>query len=156
MANQYEDDEFDEQDDDQERSNSEWAALRQAKKAAKQAEQKAQAAQRELAFVKAGIDPDDPRMSYFARGYEGELSAQAIKEAAVQAGFLAAPGTPDPQVQQGVQAQQRMAVAASAGVPEEMSYSAAEARLVEAYEQGGANAMLAALQAEGGIIQAER
>lgn len=152
--NDYDDDYEDEQDDRQ-RSNSEWAALRQEKKARRQAEEQANRAQRELAFVKAGIDPDDPRMSYFVKGYDGDISRDAIRQAAIDAGFLAAPGAPDPQAQQAVAAQQRIAVAASAGSAE-MTEDAATARLVEAYEQGGTAAMLAALEAEGGIIAADR
>ena len=49
-------------------------------------------AQRELAFYKAGINPDsDPKLAYFMKGYEGEMNADAIKAAATDAGFLAAP-----------------------------------------------------------------
>lgn len=158
MASQYDNDDDDYEDSEQQeqRSNSEWAALRQEKKARRQAEEQAQKAQRELAFVKAGINPDDPRMSYFVKGYDGDISPDAIKQAAVTAGFMQAPDAPDPQVQQAVQSQQRIAMAASAGVPDQTSVSAAEARLVEAYEQGGPQAMLAALIAEGGQVQAER
>lgn len=43
---------------------------------------------RELAFTKAGINPDDPKMRYFVKGYEGELDAEAVKSAAIEAGFL--------------------------------------------------------------------
>ena len=52
---------------------------------------KADAAERRLAFAEAGIKLDDPKMSYFVKGYEGELTADAIKAAAVEAGFLEAP-----------------------------------------------------------------
>lgn len=44
--------------------------------------------ERELAFTKAGINPDDPKMSYFVKGYDGEMDADAVKSAAIEAGFL--------------------------------------------------------------------
>ena len=154
MADDYDDSDFD--GDGRDRTNDEWAKLRQARKEAKTAEAERDAAKRELAFLKAGINPDDQRMGYFVRGYTGEVSAEAIRDAAIAAGFMQPPGAPDPATQQAVGAQQRMAVAASAGVPAEASMSAAEARLVEAMEQGGPAAMLQALIAEGGTISAER
>jgi hypothetical protein len=52
-----------------------------------QAESAASAA-RELAFVKAGIDPELPISKYFVKGYEGELTADAIREAGIEAGLL--------------------------------------------------------------------
>lgn len=36
---------------------------------------------RELAFARAGVPADDPFGSYFAKGYDGPLTAEAIKEA---------------------------------------------------------------------------
>jgi len=60
---------------------------------AENAELKAQAdaassAARELAFVKAGIDPELPISKYFVKAYDGELSADAIREAGIEAGLL--------------------------------------------------------------------
>ncbi len=52
------------------------------------------AARKELEFFKAGIDPTDAQMSYFARGYDGPMEADAIKEAATKAGFLKAAEAP--------------------------------------------------------------
>lgn len=63
--------------------------LREQAKAGKAAQADADAARRELAFVKAGIDPDDPQQGYFVRGYQGDITADAIKTAATEAGFLA-------------------------------------------------------------------
>ena len=45
----------------------------------------ASAAARELAFVKAGVDPNLPISKYFMKGYEGELTEDAIREAAIEA-----------------------------------------------------------------------
>jgi hypothetical protein len=60
---------------------------------AENAELKAQAdaassAARELAFVKAGIDPELPISKYFLKAYDGELTADAIREAGIEAGLL--------------------------------------------------------------------
>jgi len=48
----------------------------------------ASTAARELAFVKAGIDPELPISKYFVKAYDGELSADAIREAGIEAGLL--------------------------------------------------------------------
>lgn len=50
---------------------------------------------RELTFVKAGIDPTDTRVKYFVKGYDGELSADAIRSAAIEAGFLSPDAQPE-------------------------------------------------------------
>ena len=48
----------------------------------------ASSAARELAFVKAGIDPDLPIAKYFVKAYDGDLTADAIREAGIEAGLL--------------------------------------------------------------------
>lgn len=40
---------------------------------------------RELAFAKAGIDPSAPAAKYFVKAYDGELTVEAIKAAAIEA-----------------------------------------------------------------------
>lgn len=45
-------------------------------------------ATRELAFVKAGIDSADPMTKYFVKGYDGELSPDAIRAAAIEARLI--------------------------------------------------------------------
>lgn len=50
---------------------------------------------RKLAFVEAKIDVTDPKLSYFVKGYDGELNADAIRAEAQKAGFItAAPSAP--------------------------------------------------------------
>lgn len=56
---------------------------------AREAEAALAAAQRELAFAKAGLPLNDPKMTYFVKGYDGDLNPEAIKAAAEAAGFLA-------------------------------------------------------------------
>jgi hypothetical protein len=48
----------------------------------------AEAAKRELAFVKAGVDPDSAAAKYFVKGYDGELTAEAIRAAAEEASLI--------------------------------------------------------------------
>lgn len=53
----------------------------------------AEAAKRELAFVKAGINPADPMAKYFVKGYDGNLDPDAIRNAAVEARLISPPDT---------------------------------------------------------------
>lgn len=47
-----------------------------------------QAVQKELAFVKAGIDLTSPMSKYFVKGYDGELTPEAIRLAAEEAQLI--------------------------------------------------------------------
>ena len=47
-----------------------------------------EATKRELAFVKAGIDPDSAAAKYFVKGYDGELTPEAIRVAAEEASLI--------------------------------------------------------------------
>lgn len=53
--------------------------------------------ERENAFLKAGIDTDDPRMRYFVEGYQGDLTKEAIVAEATTAGFITTPEPPKPE-----------------------------------------------------------
>lgn len=82
---------------------------------AREAEARAAAAERELAFAKAGLDLSDPKIGYFARGYQGEISADAIRAEAENAGFL---GAPAPEVSaEELQQHQQVANLAASGTP---------------------------------------
>lgn len=59
----------------------------------------AETAKRELAFVKAGIDPNSPMSKYFMKGYDGELSPDAIRQAAVEAQLISPPEATPTQVE---------------------------------------------------------
>jgi hypothetical protein len=59
----------------------------------------ANAAQRELAFVKAGVDPTSPMAKYFMKGYDGELNPDAIRQAAVEAQLISPPDATPTQVE---------------------------------------------------------
>lgn len=64
-------------------------ALRARAEKAAELERKLADYERRDAFRDAGIDLNDPRNKYFVKGYEGELSAEAIKAKAIEDGFLA-------------------------------------------------------------------
>lgn len=77
-------------------------------------EARAAAAERELAFAKAGIDLNDQKLSYFRKGYDGDLDPEEIRSAAAEAGFIAPPaGSGDAQE---LAAQQRIANAGSEAI----------------------------------------
>jgi len=95
MSN-FEDD-FNEDDYDQPASdqNPVRARMKQLEKEAKELrKQVAEFAvtQRELAFAKAGIDPASPQAKYFVKGYDGDLTPEAIRAAAEEAQLI----TPQP------------------------------------------------------------
>lgn len=46
-------------------------------------------AQKKLAFVEAGVPLDSPMAKYFIKGYDGDLTPEAIKEAAMEAQLIA-------------------------------------------------------------------
>jgi len=64
---------------------------RQAKAEAVKAEAEASAAKRELAFLRAGIDLDSPQGKLFAKAYDGDPTADAVKSAAQEYGLIDAP-----------------------------------------------------------------
>ena len=70
------------------------------------AEARAEAAENKLlnlerteAFRKAGINPGDSRQAYFVKGYEGDYDPEAIRTAALEAGFIDA-GNPESSMEQ--------------------------------------------------------
>lgn len=84
---------YDEDDDQQEqpRQNPLRARMKQLEKENAEKEQalaKALQAQRELNFMKAGINPDDAKFKYFVKAYDGELAPDAIKQAAIEAQLM--------------------------------------------------------------------
>jgi hypothetical protein len=140
------------------RSDSEWAQLRREAKAAKTAAEEANAAKRELAFMRAGIDSTDPKLSYFVKGYDGEIDADAIKSAAVEAGFLASAlantdPVSDPSVAANLDAASRIAAASTGATTPSTAYQAAEASIVEAFTSGGQEALIAQMRSMGLIVK---
>jgi hypothetical protein len=140
-----------------ERTNSEWAELRKEKQARKAAEEKAAAFERRDAIRDAGIDTSSPLGKFFADKYDGEPTADAVKAAAIAAGFVEtgdpAPGqaVPDPAVAASLEAADRIAAASpGAGVIEPQG---SIATLDEAYLAGGTEAMIDKARELGIVIQ---
>lgn len=78
---------------------------------------RAEVAERELAFAKAGIPLDDKRTPYFQAGYKGEVDPESIKAA-----WSDAFGAQEPPPAQAIphterQAHEQMAAAMQAGTP---------------------------------------
>lgn len=46
-------------------------------------------AQKKLAFVEAGVDINAPASRYFVKGYDGEMTADAIRQAAQEVNLIA-------------------------------------------------------------------
>jgi peptidoglycan hydrolase-like protein with peptidoglycan-binding domain len=97
MPEDLHDDDLEEQPDDSNVVKQLRRQARESRDRAKQFEEQAAAGQkavRELEFAKAGIPLNDPKFSYFIKGYDGEVTAAAIQAEAQSAGLLAA--VPDP------------------------------------------------------------
>jgi hypothetical protein len=96
---------------------------------------------RELAFTKAGIPMEDPKLGYFLKGYDGDLEPEQIRQAAVEAGFIPAPEQPaDPAVDQAREGQARV-MAASSGTTAEFDEAAVGYAMEQAYKEGGIPAL---------------
>jgi hypothetical protein len=142
MTNNYTDDDFESDDFDTEDAG-DIKSLRRAASSKKKLEQELNQLKRELAFAKAGLPMDDPRMNYFIKGYDGEMTAEAIRQSALEAGFLASQVQgEDPSVTAAAAAQQRVMSASSGVSYEGLSEEAALAQLESAMEEGGIEAML--------------
>lgn len=143
MSDNYTDDDLDFEADE----SSDIRSLRRAANAAKRLKAENAQMKRELAFAKAGIALDDPKMRYFVKGYDGELEADVIREAATEAGFIqveqaSQEQAPDPNMQAAASAQQRVMAASAGATSEDISEEAALSRMEAAMQEGGIEAML--------------
>jgi hypothetical protein len=71
--------------------------LEQENKELRQLKVDAEAAKRKLAFVEAGVDLSSPVAEYFIKGYDGEISTEAIKSAASKLNLTPQQSAPAPQ-----------------------------------------------------------
>jgi tRNA(Glu) U13 pseudouridine synthase TruD len=152
MSDNYNDDDLDIEVDEQ--SDESPRGLRRAANKAKKLEAELNQLRRELAFAKAGLPLDDPKMNYFIKGYDGEMDAEAIREAAEEAGFLQTQAAPQvqqaqPQEAPEASAQQRVMRASVGAATEDISEEAAIARMEEAMQEGGIPALLEVAQQYG-------
>jgi len=118
MSDNYTDETFEQGEDQDSLKN-----LRAAANRAKKLEAELNSMKRQMAFYQAGIPTDDPRMGYFIKGYDGELDADAIRAAAVEAGFLQTPAQEQAteEVPQQAVAEQRVMAASAGAVMEDHS-----------------------------------
>jgi hypothetical protein len=117
-------------------------SLRQAASGKKQLEKELLETKRLLAFARAGIDPDDPRMKYFVKGYEGDLTAQAVREAATEAGFITVKSSESKVPQEIAEAQDRVVSAAVGASVQNSNEAAILSQMEQAMQEGGVDAML--------------
>ena len=88
---------------------------------ATEAEAKLAQYERRDAFRSAGLNPDDAKVSYFVKGYEGELTPDAIAAEATAAGFLGDTPSSTPEAPHRydaeLMAEKRIALAGEGGDP---------------------------------------
>lgn len=141
MSDNYTDETFGNDEQDQQEVTPK--ALREAANRSAKHKQEADTLRRENAFLKAGINADDARLAYFVKGYDGELSAEAIRKAAYDAGFIQPPQQgQQAQGQQIAAAEQRIMQAGAGAMGEGVTEAGAIARLEAAMSEGGVPAML--------------
>lgn len=102
---------------------------------------------RENAFLKAGISTEDPRLAYFAAGYQGDLNPEAIKAEAIRAGFIEAPN--DPAAAATANAQTRVVAASNGAQVQDASVDGSLQRIEDAFQQGGVQAVTALAESLG-------
>ena len=141
MSDNYIDPEIDAEDDSDVDDASSPRGLRRAANKSKKLEQQLAEAQREMAFLKAGINTEDPRMRYFVKGYDGEYTAEAVRQAALEAGFIQQQAQ-NPALAHSAAAQDRVMEASAGALLDDSSEQAALSRLAEAMNEGGMEAML--------------
>lgn len=90
MSDHDDNDEFEDPDEGNENESSVIKGLRKQARENAGAAAERDALARKLAFMEAGV-PATKATAYFAKAYDGELDAESIKAAAVEAGFLEAP-----------------------------------------------------------------
>jgi hypothetical protein len=127
----------DEQDGDEDFKN-----LRAKARKADQLERENQQLTRKVAFIEAGIPTTDPRLAYFVKGYDGELEPDAIRTAAIEAGFIAVTQEPDPVAQQAQDGQRRV-MEASAGAESSDDLTGISYGMQTALAEGGIDGLSA-------------
>lgn len=119
---EFEDDfEFDDDDQPNEpQQNPVRARMKQLEKEAKELRRQVaefSQASREMSFVKAGIKTDDPKFKYFLKGYDGDLSPEAIRQAAEEAQLITPQSNPMDSDKQAWQQSNRIAAGSETAPP---------------------------------------
>jgi hypothetical protein len=159
MTNQYEEDYDLEENEQTQQQEPQWRKnLERKAKEADTAKAEAQAAKRELALLKAGIDLESPTGKLFAKAYDGEASVEAIKLSATEYGLIgtesapAAPTQAAPSVSNDELATHQRIASASAGASSAGQYDARDA----ISNAESAQEVMAILQKEGVQIDESR
>jgi hypothetical protein len=98
--------------------------------------------ERQQTFAEAGIDLNDPKTKYFVNGYDGEMTAEAIKAEATTAGFLQADELDEGQAAT-LDSTQRIVQAASGATPRgAVNEATMRAEMEQALASGGTNAVI--------------
>jgi hypothetical protein len=158
MSDNYTNPDLDDDDDEADEPDAgtkEFRNMRAKVKKYDAVERENQNLKRELAFTKAGIPMEDPRMGYFVKGYEGDLEPEAIRSAAVQAGFIQIQQQPaNPVVEQAKQGQDRV-MAASQGAGTQFDLDSVEYAMEQAYREGGIEGLSGVAEQYGVTFQPE-
>jgi hypothetical protein len=141
-------DEFYEDDDQPQDSNPVRARMKQLEKENREfKKQLAEAEQlrREANFLKAGIDPAEPKFKYFVKGYDGELSPDAIRAALEEAQLITPQSNPASEDKQAWQTTNKVAAGAESA-PDGPSWAK---RISDAQSEAELMAVFAEAQAQG-------
>ncbi len=144
-SEEYLDDEFDGDDDP-----GSIKSLRRAANRAKKLEAELNGMKREVAFQRAGLPMEDPRMTYVGDACRGERGGGGGAGGGGAAGFIEFVDDDEEEEVQQPQAdfgsQQRVMAASGGGEFEDVTEQAALMRMQEALSQGGTDAFLAVAQ----------
>lgn len=144
-------DEFDTDDDQQEietRRDPVRARLKQVEKELKQKDillQQYAESQKKLMFIEAGVPMDSPMASYFVKGYDGDLTPEAIRQAAIEAQLVA----PQPPVDEGDKQAWKETNKVAAGAEMSPNESSWVKRIQNAQSQSELETIFAEAQAQG-------
>ena len=145
---------YEEEEDQDEYGDDSLKGLRKQAAKAKKLEAQMWEMQRELAFARSGLPLDDPALQYFIKGYDGELEADEILDAAERAGFIEIVDDDDddqaaPEYNPAGEAQARVMNAAAGGSAENVTEAAALSRMQDALNEGGVEGFMAVAQEYG-------
>lgn len=144
---------YEEEEDQDEFGDDSLKGLRKQAAKAKKLEAQMWDMQRELAFARSGLPLDDPALQYFIKGYDGDLDADEILEAAEEAGFIEIVDDDDdwdaPENNPHGEAQARVMNAAAGGSAENVTEAAALSRMQDALNEGGLEGFMAVAQEYG-------
>ena len=99
--------------------------------------------QKKMAFMEAGIPLDSPMTKYFIKGYDGELTPEAIRVAAEEAQLIAPPTQQNEADRQGWRETNRIASGSEvspepAGWAKRIRDASTEAELMEIFQEAAA------------------